>query len=293
MLRAGRKPSVLIRVAVDGVVEKVGPDAAVVQQRVAFAGRAVPDHGLAVVLAPDEELQQVPLRLLSPVRRTSSSARGCRTRRPARDPAAPRRSLDRLGAVVDRGERRSAATRRASAVPRRRTARARGGENPLGREQRKIREVLVIDRVELIAFHQPHQMGELHRDDAGRPPARFSCPRRNRSGRAPAPARCCRASNRPCRLTRPARARCPRRRTSRACCTPLPIATRATLAAGSMPSDGNAALHKVLQQIAVVAREFDDLAGPGQLEPLNHLLGVSARRARATNRRTTRSTRTR
>ena len=47
-VRSRREPAVLVRVAVDGVVEEVGADAAVVEQRVALAGRAVADDLLAV-----------------------------------------------------------------------------------------------------------------------------------------------------------------------------------------------------------------------------------------------------
>src|SRR5207245_1978193 len=37
-------------------------------------------------------------------------------------------------------------------------------EDALGRVQREIREVLVVDRVELIAFDQPRQMRKLEGD---------------------------------------------------------------------------------------------------------------------------------
>ena len=45
---AGQEPPVLVRIAVDGVVEEIGPDAAVVQQGVALPGRAVADDLLAL-----------------------------------------------------------------------------------------------------------------------------------------------------------------------------------------------------------------------------------------------------
>src|SRR5262245_46866480 len=40
-VRAGKKPVVLVRVPVDRVLEEVGADAAVVEQRIALAGRTV------------------------------------------------------------------------------------------------------------------------------------------------------------------------------------------------------------------------------------------------------------
>ena len=56
--RARREPAVLVRVAVDGVVEEVGPDPAVVEQRVALARRAVARDRLAGSPARDQERQQ-------------------------------------------------------------------------------------------------------------------------------------------------------------------------------------------------------------------------------------------
>src|SRR5207247_1577673 len=35
------------------------------------------------------------------------------------------------------------------------------GENPLDRQQREIREMLVIDRIELVLLDEPHQVREL------------------------------------------------------------------------------------------------------------------------------------
>ena len=43
-----------------------------------------------------------------------------------------------------------------------------GGEDTLGGEERKVGEMLVIDRVELVLLHQAHQMGELDGDDTTR-----------------------------------------------------------------------------------------------------------------------------
>ncbi len=55
---AGEEAALFIGVTVDGVVEKIAADAAVVEQRVSFAGRAVAGDGLAVSLGLDEERQQ-------------------------------------------------------------------------------------------------------------------------------------------------------------------------------------------------------------------------------------------
>ena len=42
------------------------------------------------------------------------------------------------------------------------------GEDPLGGDEREVREVLVIDGVELVLVHQPHQVRELDGDHAAR-----------------------------------------------------------------------------------------------------------------------------
>ena len=60
----GEEPALLVGVAVDGEVEQVRADAAVVEQRVALARRAVAGDPLALAAPLDEELEQAPLRLL-------------------------------------------------------------------------------------------------------------------------------------------------------------------------------------------------------------------------------------
>jgi hypothetical protein len=55
---------VLVRILVDGVVEKIGANPAVIEQRIPFARRAVADDLLAVALGADQEVQQLPLRPL-------------------------------------------------------------------------------------------------------------------------------------------------------------------------------------------------------------------------------------
>ena len=67
----GQELALLVRVAVDRELEQVGADAAVVEQRVALAGRAVAGDPLALASACDQELEQAPLRLLDLSARTS------------------------------------------------------------------------------------------------------------------------------------------------------------------------------------------------------------------------------
>ena len=59
----GSELALLVRVAVDRVVEEVRADAAVVEQRVALAGRAVAGDRLPARLASMQERQQVALGL--------------------------------------------------------------------------------------------------------------------------------------------------------------------------------------------------------------------------------------
>ena len=63
-VRPRREQTVLVRVAVDRVVEEIGADAAVVQERVALAGSAVPDDLLPLAAELDEEIEECALRLL-------------------------------------------------------------------------------------------------------------------------------------------------------------------------------------------------------------------------------------
>ena len=67
---ARRESTVLVRVAVDGVLEQVGADSAVVEQGVALAGCAVADDSLALGAAVEQESQQSSWRIAS-VRRRS------------------------------------------------------------------------------------------------------------------------------------------------------------------------------------------------------------------------------
>ena len=51
-VRTGKKLSVFVRIAVDGIVQEVGPNAAVVQQRIAFTGSPVADNRCRRSFAP-------------------------------------------------------------------------------------------------------------------------------------------------------------------------------------------------------------------------------------------------
>ena len=154
-------------VPVDGVLEKIGTDAAVVEQRVSLPGGAVAGDPLPV--AP----------------RARSGARGVATsaqRRARRSPRSRRatvvatarvhaRAARRLqGGASRRGDgRRPATSLRAREAPRRRRpARPWSLEELDHRLEREVRVVLVVDRVELDTLDQPHEMRDLDRRDAAR-----------------------------------------------------------------------------------------------------------------------------
>ena len=100
-MRPGQELALLVRVAVDRVVEEVGADAAVVEQRVALARRAVAAT-LAVVLGLDQELEQLALGLLDLLVEAAVALE----RR--RSPAAISRCAQLGDAVADRLRRSSA-----------------------------------------------------------------------------------------------------------------------------------------------------------------------------------------
>jgi hypothetical protein len=66
-MRARRVFALLVRVAIDRVVDEIGTDAAIVEQRIAFARRAVADKGFAVALRLDQEARQFALVRANPI----------------------------------------------------------------------------------------------------------------------------------------------------------------------------------------------------------------------------------
>ena len=135
----------------------------------------------------------------------------------------------------------------------------------------------MINRVELIFLHQPHQVRKFHRDHAFRleqdlHPATKSF----RSGT-------CASTLLPSNqiglfaFGLPARGPSSRPKNLTSVGTPFFTATSATLAAGSMPRTGIPLATKYCKQIAVVAGELDDKAVRIEVEALDHLFGVGLR----------------
>ncbi len=149
-------------------------------------------------------------------------------------------------------------------------------ERALDGDEREVREVLVVDRVELGLLDQPQQVRELHRHDAARPQSARSPATKSRSGPARARARCCRSARSASRPARAAAGQLERRRTRRASGSRPPRRAAATFAAGSIPSTGTPRSSKYRKEVAVVARDLDDLARRVEAEALDHLVDVVA-----------------
>src|SRR5882724_1252559 len=66
-VRTGQEPAVLVGIAIDGEVDEVGADTAVVEQGVALAGSAVAGDPLAAALGGYQELEDAALGLAHPL----------------------------------------------------------------------------------------------------------------------------------------------------------------------------------------------------------------------------------
>ena len=138
----------------------------------------------------------------------------------------------------------------------------------------EIREVLVIDRIELVVFDQPQKMRKLKRQNCLRFEQNLQALdkivqirdlRQHVVSRAPGR----RSGLRP-PTPSPADAEKPHQRVG----TPFSMATFATFAAGSMPSTGTLLLNEILQQVTVIARDFDHKALAAKAKALNHFVAV-------------------
>ena len=161
-MRPGRVLALLVRVPVDGVVEEVRPDAAVVEERVALAGCPVADDVLALAAKPDQQLEERALRLAHSVGEPLVGRRIAHALLvlPGEDVRHCGRRLDaRVGVLQEHAERPSVA-RKLFDVDKREPLRA---EDRLDRVQREVREVLVVDRVVLEVLDQFREVRELER----------------------------------------------------------------------------------------------------------------------------------
>ena len=168
-VRAGQELPLLVRVAVDRELEEVRTDAAVVEQRVPLARGAVAGDRACPRAGGRSGTRADATSVSSPAARTPCGPRACRIRAPARARASS--STARLTA--------SRALARSLRVEAQRSAvalqlvdvedlEAVGREHLRRGEEREVREVLVVDRVELVALHEPQEVRHLDRHDAVR-----------------------------------------------------------------------------------------------------------------------------
>ena len=161
----GREAAVLVGVAVDGVGEQVGPDAAVVEQRVALARGAVAHHLLARPARLDEERDEVVAHAGDGLGEPVVALGGVQARllfggqHVAHGLARLARDLRRAGPHADRAAVGGQQLDVDQAEPAR-------GERPLAAEHRVVLEVLVVDGVELGVLHQREQVLHLDRHPA-------------------------------------------------------------------------------------------------------------------------------
>ena len=248
-VHARREAAVLVGVAVDREVEEVGADAAVVEQRVALAGRAVAADPLALLLGRDQERQQLALGALhllgearvgrraraKPSSRSRASSSPTRGDRPVRgvgvreidaQRAAVRRQLldvEQLQTVA-RGEpldRRRARSRRSARGRWCRTGSPRSAARRCGNSS-------VIDALRLQqARHAGDEVVEVRHlrqhvvadDEVGRACPRATSRSRQLDAEELDQGRDALAATPPRRRWRPARCRAPARPSGRKCCS--------------------------------------------------------------------------
>src|SRR6185369_8874059 len=71
-----RELAVLVRIAIDGEIEEVGSNPAIVEERIALAGSSISADSLAGLLDPDQERQEAALGLSYLVRKRSVGCDG-------------------------------------------------------------------------------------------------------------------------------------------------------------------------------------------------------------------------
>ena len=154
----------LVGIAIDGEIEEVGANAAVVEQSIAFARRSVAADGLAFLLAADQELEQG---ALGAMHLLAEARIGCEViqsdfalmGQELRHGAGLR--VRRIGPAKEHPER-AAVGRDLLDIEH---TQAVAPRQSLDGEEREVGKVLVVDRIELIFREQPLEMGKFERDD--------------------------------------------------------------------------------------------------------------------------------
>ena len=141
------------------------------------------------------------------------------------------------------------------------------------REEREVREVLVVDGVELVVLHQLEQVRELHGDDAvGGEQHRHSRDEVVEIGHVGQHVVAEEEVGADALATRLAGQLGAEELDA---CRDAAFNRRRRDVRGRLdPEHGDAALDEVLEQVAVVARDLDDLAVGAEAEPLRHIADV-------------------
>src|SRR6266404_614841 len=158
---ARKKLSVFMRTPVDGEVQKIGPYAAIVEQRVPLSGRAVTNNPFTGPFRLDQEFQQLALGLAHSRFEILIVAERCHTR--LRLPCAKgdeslRDFFGRIVGMARINADRAPMSRKLLDIEERKPVR---GKNAFYGVEREIREVLVVDLIELISLDCSQQVREL------------------------------------------------------------------------------------------------------------------------------------
>ena len=159
-MRARGEEAVLVRVAVDRVVEEVGPDPAVVEERVPLARRPVADDLLALAPKPNQEVEKRAFRLLDVLGEAHVALRRAETcLLLAREQLGygPGR-LVRAARLLRIDAKRAAVRPQLLDVV---DLEPVGAQDLGGRPEREVREMLVVDRVVLKPVEQTEQVRKL------------------------------------------------------------------------------------------------------------------------------------
>jgi hypothetical protein len=161
---SGEESTVLVGIAVDRVIQEVGPDAAVVEERVAFARRPVARDALALPLGVDQEPEQVSLGLADALLERRVGLQTTETRVDLPLPKGDDSLSDWPRGIA---EGASPDAERSTVRPEFLDVKDRQpvpGEDALDREEGEVREVLMVDGIELLARDESRDVRKLDRD---------------------------------------------------------------------------------------------------------------------------------
>jgi len=161
------EPTLLFRVSIGDVGDIHGGDSAVVQERVPLGRCAVGHRGPVLASGLPEEVVYTPAAAVDPCAETGVRGQGVKTgvlfqRADISNPLGRRRADS---CVIGPDPEAAPMGRELLDVDHRQVV---SGQRVLGREQREVREMLVVDRVELDLRHEVEQVGEFDAQGACR-----------------------------------------------------------------------------------------------------------------------------